>query len=199
MKYTITLLLTLLSTLVFSQNYPVQTVLKGDSVVILTTEQYRDIELLLDNQRNRVLLYQSDISNLKQEIDSLNIKLVDVETNNDSLNNVIENRFSDYDSLLLKYKTVESWLYNVSVDNAYLYYSYRENTIMSIDLSSYTLDGYYWSGGFLLSRRGPAIDDMEWKKCNRLYPQEPELGWELRYREKWRPIVIKFPYKIELP
>jgi hypothetical protein len=184
---------------VFSQNYPVQTVLKGDSVVILTTEQYRDIELLLDNQRNRVLLYQSDISNLKQEIDSLNIKLVDVETNNDSLNNVIENRFSDYDSLLLKYKTVESWLYNVSVDNAYLYYSYRENTIMSIDLSSYTLDGYYWSGSFLLSRRGPAIDDMEWKKCNRLYPQEPELGWELRYREKWRPIVIKFPYKIELP
>jgi hypothetical protein len=40
--------------------------------------------------------------------------------------------------------------------------------------------------------------DSEWKKNNILYPQEPGIGWELNYKEKWRPVVVKYPYKIKL-
>jgi hypothetical protein len=53
------------------------------------------------------------------------------------------------------------------------------------------------SGNFALVRIGTSYEDSESKNYNRLYPQEPELGWELYYKEKWRPVVIKFPYKIK--
>lgn len=197
MKNILTLLFTLISFLTLSQNYPVQTKLKGDSVVILTTEQYRDIELLLSNQRDRVNGYKNDqeisdywISLQEKEIDSLK-NIVD------SLDLLVKTKLSNYDSLELKIKTIEDWLYNSAVDNAYLYYSHRDTTIMSIDLSGYALYGSKFSGSLTVVRRGFASEDEEWKKCNRLYPQEPDLNWQLKYREKWRPVVVEFPYKIK--
>lgn len=197
MKNILTLLFTLISFLTLSQNYPVQTKLKGDSVVILTTEQYRDIELLLSNQRDRVNGYKNDqeisdywISLQEKEIDSLK-NIVD------SLDIVVKTKLYNYDSLELKIKTIEDWLYNSAVDNAYLYYSHRDTTIMSIDLSGYALYGSKLSGSLTVVRRGFASEDEEWKKCNRLYPQEPDLNWQLKYREKWRPVVVEFPYKIK--
>jgi hypothetical protein len=197
MKNILTLLFTLISFLTLSQNYPVQTKLKGDSVVILTTEQYRDIELLLSNQRDRVNGYKNDqeisdywISLQEKEIDSLK-NIVD------SLDLLVKTKLSNYDSLELKIKTIEDWLYNSAVDNAYLYYSHRDTTIMSIDLSGYALYGSKFSGSLTVVRRGFASEDEEWKKWNRLYPQEPDLNWQLKYREKWRPVVVEFPYKIK--
>jgi hypothetical protein len=197
MKNILTLLFTLISFLTLSQNYPVQTKLKGDSVVILTTEQYRDIELLLSNQRDRVNGYKNDqeisdywISLQEKEIDSLK-NIVD------SLDIVVKTKLYNYDSLELKIKTIEDWLYNSAVDNAYLYYSHRDTTIMSIDLSGYALYGSKFSGSLTVVRRGFASEDEEWKKWNRLYPQEPDLNWQLKYREKWRPVVVEFPYKIK--
>ena len=69
---------------------------------------------------------------------------------------------------------------------------------MSIDLSSYFFIGNRRTGNFSLVRRGPVSQDNEWKKCNILYPQEPGINWELNYKEKWRPVVTKYPYKIKL-
>ena len=204
MKNILTLLFTLISFLTLSQNYPVQTKLKGDSVVILTTEQYRDIELLLSNQRDRVNGYKNDqeisdywISLQEKEIDSLKKLLSSKKNIVDSLDLLVKTKLSNYDSLELKIKTIEDWLYNSAVDNAYLYYSHRDTTIMSIDLSGYALYGSKFSGSLTVVRRGFASEDEEWKKWNRLYPQEPDLNWQLKYREKWRPIVVEFPYKIK--
>lgn len=197
MKNILTLLFTLISFVTLSQNYPVQTKLKGDSVVILTTEQYRDIELLLSNQRDRVNSYKDDISLQEKEIDSLK-EILSIKTNTvDSLDLLVKTKLSNYDSLETKIKTIENWLYNSAVDNAYLYYSHRDTTIMSIDLSGYALYGSKFSGSLTVVRRGFASEDEEWKKCNRLYPQEPDLNWQLKYREKWRPVVVEFPYKIK--
>lgn len=197
MKRTLTLLFTIMSFFTLSQNYPVQTILKGDSVVILTTQQYRDIELLLDNQRNRVSSYKNDITEQEKQIDSLTCVIDDKMKQIDTLNLVMSRKLSSYDSLQSRNTTIEHWLYEASVDNAYLYYSYRDSTIMSIDLSSYMLIGNRRSGNFSLARMGTTYQDSEWKNYNRLYPQEPDLGWELYYREKWRPVIIKFPYKIK--
>ena len=198
MKNVITLLFTIISFLSLSQNYPVQTKIKGDSVVIMTTEQYRDIELLLSNQRYRVNDYKKDISIQEKIIDSLtevcNRRVYVI----DSLDTVIKHKFYTYDSLQNKVNTIERWLYTASVDNSYLYYSYLDTTIMSVDLSSYLFIGNRRSGNFSLVRRGPVSQDSEWKKNNILYPQEPGIGWELNYKEKWRPVVVKYPYKIKL-
>ena len=197
MKNILVLLFTLISFLTLSQNYPIQTKLKGDSVVILTTEQYRDAELLLSNQRSRVDSYKSDILLQEKLIDSLRNQLEEKTNLADSLDILVKRRFSNYDSLETKIKTIEDWLYNSAVDNAYLYYSHRDTTIMSIDLSGYALYGNKMYGSLWVERRGEASEDAEWKKWNRLYPQEPDLNWQLKYREKWRPVVVEFPYKIK--
>lgn len=198
MKKTLILLFTLLSFSIWCQNYPVQTLLKGDSVIIMTTEQYRNIELLLDNQRYRVNGYKEDISIQKKLIDSLTEVCDRRVYVIDSLDNGIKRNFSSYDSLQAKVNTIEHWLYSASVDNTYLYYSYSDTTIMSIDLSSYFFIGNRRTGNLSLVRKGPVSENSEWKKWNILYPQEPLTGWELYYREKWRPVVVKYPYKIKM-
>jgi hypothetical protein len=198
MRYIITLLFAIISFLSLSQNYPVQTKLKGDSVVIMTTEQYRDIELILSNQRYRVNGYKEDISIQEKIIDSLtkvcNRRVYAI----DSLDTVIKHKFYTYDSLQSKINVIERWLYTSSINNTYLYYSYSDTTVMSIDLSSYFFIGNRRTGNFSLVRRGPVSQDSEWKKYNILYPQEPGINWELNYREKCRPVVTKYPYKIKL-
>lgn len=197
MKNILTILFTFITFITLSQNYPIQTKLKGDSVVILTTEQYRDTELLLSNQRDRVDSYKSDISLQDKEIDSLKNLLCEKMRIVDSLDLLVKTKFYNYDSLETKIKTIENWLYNSAVDNAYLYYSYKNSNIMSIDLSGYALYGSKFYGSLWVERRGEASEDEQWKKWNRLYPQEPDLNWELKYREKWRPVVVEFPYKIK--
>jgi hypothetical protein len=164
----------------------------------MTTEQYRNIELLLDNQRYRVNGYKEDISIQKKLIDSLTQVCDRRVYVIDSLDNGIKRNFSSYDSLQAKVNTIEHWLYSASVDNTYLYYSYSDTTIMSIDLSSYFFIGNRRTGNLSLVRKGPVSENSEWKKWNILYPQEPVTGWELYYSEKWRPVVVKYPYKIKM-
>ena len=198
MKKTLIILFTLLSFSVCCQNYPVQTLLKGDSVIVMTTEQYRNIELLLSNQRYRVNGYKEDILIQEKLIDSLTEVCDRRVYVIDSLDNGIKRNFSSYDSLQTKVNTIEHWLYRTSIDNSYLYYSYSDSSIMSIDLSSYFFIGNRRTGNFSLVRKGPVSENSEWKKWNMLYPQEPVTGWELYYREKWRPVIIKYPYKIKM-
>ena len=76
MKQLLTLLVITLSFLSLSQNYPVQTILKGDSVVIYTVEQNEDIEILLANQRSRVAFYKNNIAKQQAVIDSLNLEMI---------------------------------------------------------------------------------------------------------------------------
>ena len=45
-------------------SYPIQTVLKGDSVIILTKRQSNEVDLLIENQKLRIQNYKSDIKNL---------------------------------------------------------------------------------------------------------------------------------------
>ena len=181
----------------YSQNnYPIQTVLKGDSVIIMTTEQYQNLELISDNQKARIRSMKSQIDDLNKIFDTLNNEIAIKSDSLNEIKGIIEIKLSDYDSLTSRIKDVENFLYYTSIDNAYIYYSYTDSTIMLIDLSSYILIGNRRTGNFSLVRRGTSDEDAEWKKCNRLYPQEPKSGWELYYKKRCRPVVLKFPYQI---
>ena len=182
----------------YSQNnYPIKTILKGDSVIIMTTEQYQNLELISDNQKARIILMKSQIGNFSKMVDSLNNEIIIKADSLNTVNYLIKIKLSDYDSLSNKIKFIENFLYYTSIDNAYMYYSYTDSIIMLIDLSSYIFIGNKRTGNFSLVRRGTSDEDDEWKKFNRLYPQEPEFRWELYYKEKWRPAVLRFPYQIK--
>jgi hypothetical protein len=187
----------LISFSIFSQKYPVQTTIKGEDVVILTLDQYEGIELILNNQKARNNYYKEDIIKKNKFIDSISLLINDKMCIIDSLDYQIRKKLSDYDSLNSKILYYESWLYERSVSNSYMYYSYSESTIKFIDLSSYIIIGNRRSGNFSLARRGPTSEDEEWKKYNKIVKEEPIYNWENNYKEMWRPRVITFPYKIK--
>ena len=58
--------------LLHGQNsYPIQTILKGDSVVIYTTDQSNDLNLTIENQRFLSSTYKTKLEDYSKKIDSL--------------------------------------------------------------------------------------------------------------------------------
>ena len=196
--------------LLSQQAYPIQTILKGDSVVIYTVEQNEDIELLLANQRSRVAFYKNNITKQQAVIDSLNLEMIKQQTKQqavidsiqaiaDDLQFTLKNKFSNYDSLQQRYDSVSTWLYNTASSNAIIYYSYEKSTVVAIDLASYIIVGHKRTGNFSIARRGPVSDDVYWKNYNREQRDEPNEDWLTYYKEKWRPVTFQFPYLIPQP
>lgn len=197
-------------TLLSQQTYPIQTILKGDSVVIYTVEQNDDIEILLANQRSRVAFYKNNIAKQQAVIDSLNLVMVKQQAKQqaiidsmqhvaDDLRFTLKNKFGNYDSLQQRYDSVNTWLYNTASSNAIIYYSYTNSTVMAIDLASYIIVGHKRTGNFSIARRGPVSDDPYWKNYNREIKDEPNADWLTYYKEKWRPVTFQFPYQIPQP
>ena len=210
MKQLLTLLVITLSFLSLSQNYPVQTILKGDSVVIYTVEQNEDIEILLANQRSRVAFYKNNIAKQQAVIDSLNLEMIkqqakqqividSIQAVADGLRFTLKNKFSNFDSLQQRYDSVSTWLYNTASSNAIIYYSYENSTVVAIDLASYIIVGHRRTGNFSIARRGPVSDDPYWKNYNREQKDEPNADWLTYYKERWRPVTFQFPYQIPQP
>jgi hypothetical protein len=210
MKQLLTLLVITLSFLSLSQNYPVQTILKGDSVVIYTVEQNEDIEILLANQRSRVAFYKNNIAKQQAVIDSLNLEMIkqqakqqtvidSIQAVADGLQFTLKNKFSNFDSLQQRYDSVSTWLYNTASSNAIIYYSYENSTVVAIDLASYIIVGHRRTGNFSIARRGPVSDDPYWKNYNREQKDEPNADWLTYYKERWRPVTFQFPYQIPQP
>lgn len=173
-----------------NKNYPIQTIFKGDSVVIMSTDQFQSLNILIETQRSINQNYREDLINSEKKIDSLEDLRVKEGLYLDSL----LQSFRARDSVYIKLRTIESWLYSSAVDNAYIYYSWKDSTIKRVDLGAYEVYGNRTSGKLSFVRRGTNDQSAEWKWCNLRYPQEPEPGWELKYSEDIRPIVTNFPY-----
>lgn len=210
MKRLLTILIITLSFVSLSQNYPVQTILKGDSVVIYTVEQNEDIEILLANQRSRVAFYKNNIAKQQAVIDSLNLVMIQQQAKQqtiidsiqrvaDDLRFTLKNKFSNFDSLQQRYDSVSTWLYNTASSNAIIYYSYEKSTVVAIDLASYIIVGHKRTGNFSVARRGPVSDDEYWRNYNREQKDEPNADWLTYYKEKWKPVIFQFPYQIPQP
>lgn len=184
-----------LNFVIFSQNsYPIQTILKNDSVVIYTLEQSKDIDLMLENQRalnkgykEKNELYLSEIDSLKRNIETQKIIL-------DSL--ILVNR--NIDSLQDRIETIERWIVRSSIDNIYLYMSWQDNKIKGIDMTVYEFRANYQTGNFKMVRRGNNDELSSWKFANYHKKESPEIGWEIKYWEENRPIVLDLPFNIKI-
>jgi hypothetical protein len=176
--------------------YPIQTQLKGDSVVILTKKQSDNINLLIENQKIRIQKYKTEIK-LVNDTNTLlinDIKIKDSIINHlDSLLIVQNNH---YDSLISKIDTLENWILSLSIDNGYLYYSWQDSTVKVIDLSLYMLVSHKKTGNYSLITRGEATNIDYWKQMNLIKEESPEISWELNISPKYKPRIVLFPYKL---
>jgi hypothetical protein len=195
----------LTSYLYSQQTYPLQTILKGDSVVIYTVEQNQDIELILTNQRNRVNLYKNSIIEQERIIDSLNSELQknkiitdSVMAICDSLQQFIQKEFVECRDLKTRFIETQKWLLNTAIDNAFLFYSHKKSTIMAIDLAPYMFGYRTKYGSFYLVRRGTVDEDNIWRQRNRTDFEEIDEHWFDYFNKKWKPNLIQFPYQIKI-
>ena len=167
----------MVSSLSFSQSrYPLQTIIDGDSVVILTKAQADTINAIFDSQKARIAKFKED-TKVKDSIIAIRDTLLVYYTNR-----VVEYR-TIVDNVILKddrLDTVLAWLYSRSIEGAWIYYSYADKEVVAVDLSDYVVRKDNYTGDLLFYKRTedcPA-DNKE---------KEPEKGWQFDIARPSRP------------
>ncbi len=151
----------LLQVLALTQ-YPIQKVINGDSVVIMTTQQGRDINIKFEKQKKK-------IGELNRQIDSL--KQLVTTSEKETLYVTEKTNQYYYESKVLKLDTLEHWLHNVAAQSSLVFYF--EGQIVAIDLSEFSLKNIY-KGGFHFVRRKP-----RYLKEGTSDNDQPVRKWEL--------------------
>jgi hypothetical protein len=128
---------TLISSVSWAQ-YPIQTIFKGDSVVILTLKQSDDINTLIDEQAILIELYERQIDVLNMKIGAMNKELT-------KMDSVASYHRSISDSVGKENVTLMDSIWNWSLGPSLIYSQYPDDSTMYIlDLSRYylTTDDY---------------------------------------------------------
>lgn len=133
----------------FSQSrYPLQTIINGDSVVILTKGQADTINDIFESQKQKI----ADTKQLIHFKDSLL-------NHQDSLLRVTNFALVQYDLLNAEYINtlmfldyIESWIYDRAKEGSWLYYSYDSTCIEAIDLSDYEVRKNDYTGAIFFYR-----------------------------------------------
>lgn len=154
--------------MIFSQsNYPLQTVINGDSVVILTKAQADTINAIFDNQRAKIARFKADVKTKDSIISIRDTMLIYYSTKVVEYRNVIDTRILNNDKL----DSITDWLYKRATEGAWIYYSYRDKKVVAVDLSNYVVRKDDYTGDLLFYRRTedcpPMKDD----------PKEPPTDW----------------------
>jgi septal ring factor EnvC (AmiA/AmiB activator) len=90
----------LLSTTILGQNkYPIQTIFKGDSVVVLSIKQSMDINKALETQKRIIREQARKITALNKTIDSLNKTIANIPNMLDSIQYVADTTYKWADDL----------------------------------------------------------------------------------------------------
>lgn len=164
-----------MNSLIFSQSiYPLQTVIKGDSVVILTKAQANEINKIFESQTTLISKYKKEIAYK----DSLLL----VQSN-------IINTYTFNEEIRQRLDLLEHWLLDASIKNVWLYYSWKDTLIYSVDLSQYYV------------RKDDHTGDIFFLRANEPFNQEknqeePPKGWENDFVKPKRPVVKKVPIKM---
>lgn len=171
-----------MTSLIFSQsNYPLKTVIKGDSVVILTVKQASDINNIFENQKAR-------ISALKKELEIKDSLIALKDTLLIQKIRVIDN--FTYDTVIAKrLDIIEHWLLNAGINSTWIYYSWKDTMLYAVDLSQYKVRKDDYTGDILFFRCEDAITPYEDK-------EEPQTGWETDIVKPRRPKVTQVPIKM---
>lgn len=183
----------LVTNAVYSQFlYPIVTTYKGDSIVILTTKQARDINSLLDKQHKRIQVEYVTVVTKVEKIDSLTKIIYKHKTIVDSIKiydsiKVVKIVQKAVDSLKVKLDTTINWINKVAVNNSFMYIDYCTNKLTVIDLNQNKYIGYFnpitGSLTFSRSKSKSKLDNYMYLNPNRIYNKSK------------RPKVYFYPYK----
>ena len=168
-----------MSNLIFSQSsYPLQTVIKGDSVVILTKEQARNINVIFESQKDKIAAYKIEIAykdSLIAAKDTLLIEKTEVISN------------FTYDTELQKrLDLLEHWMFHAAINNTWIYYSWADTLIYAVDLSQYYVRKDDYTGDIFFYRCEKPIDPETEQ-------EEPHKGWQKDFIKPKRPKVTVAP------
>jgi len=170
------------TSLIFSQsNYPLKTVIKGDSVVILTIKQADDINNIFENQKAKIAALRLELisrDSLIAERDTLLLEKTEV------INNFV------FDTVIAKrLDIIEHWLLDAGINSTWIYYSWEDSILYAVDLSQYKV------------RKDDYTGDLIFYRCEEIIlPYEdqvqPPKGWETDIVKPRRPRVTKVPIKM---
>lgn len=168
--------------MIFSQSpYPLKTVIKGDSVVILTVAQADEINKIFDNQKAKIALLRKELETRDSLIavkDTLLIEKV----------RVIDN--FTYDTVIAKrLDIIEHWLLDAGINSTWIYYSWKDTMLYAVDLSQYYVQKDDYTGDIYFYRCPMQV--LPYEKH-----EEPPKGWETDIVKPRRPRVTQVPIKM---
>jgi hypothetical protein len=170
----------MVTSLTLSQsNYPIQTIINGDTVVILTKSQADEINVIFESQ--------------KSKIDTLKKQLTSSRAQNKELNSQVNTLTLFYDSIAKRLDTLNHWLYWSAIDNVWLYYSYEDSTIKIVNLSYYHVDLDPHTGNLFFINAPEEYRHKNYVNEQREKKESPPLRWESRIPERIRPNVTNVP------
>lgn len=156
------------SSLSFSQSrYPLQTVIDGDSVVILTKAQADTINAIFDSQKAKIAKFKQE-TKIKDSIISLRDTLLVFYTSRyTEYKTIIETQIIHEDRL----DTISEWLKQRAIEGAWIYYSFDNKHVVAVDLSDYAVRKDDYTGDLMFYKMHTA-EDREGKD-----DKEPPKGW----------------------
>ena len=168
-------------------NYPLKTIIKGDSVVILKVEQADEINIIFERQKKQLQDLKDTITILKKNViirDSVILNMTEIQQEKEDFDSTIAQRLD----------LIENWLYYSAIEGAWLYYSYQDSLIYRVDLSNYkvrkdnnTGDLYfYWCEEYDKDNMVDEFIDLR---------ESPILNWQKEIRRSRRPKVEVIPIK----
>ena len=171
-----------MTSLIFSQsNYPLKTVIKGDSVVILTVKQADDINNIFESQKAKIAALKLDIAIRDSLLALKEIQLIEK-------TQVIDNFV--FDTIIAKrLDIIEHWLLDAGINSTWIYYSWKDTMLYAVDLSQYKVRKDDYTGDLIFFRCEDVIIPYEDQ-------DEPPKGWETDIVKPRRPKVTKVPLKM---
>ena len=168
--------LTLLSFVGYGQ-YPIKTIFKGDSVIILTIQQSEKINEMLDKSSKSIKETSKKNKEYETEIEKLNEILSNQNAYIDSLSNLLLERWTCNEDI---YDSLWTWALGPSI----IYTLYPDDsTVYVMDLSHYYMTTYDF--GVILAR----MSDKEYLKYQAFisrYGLSEEAFWRFRNEMKIR-------------
>jgi hypothetical protein len=170
------ILIVLLPILGYGQ-YPIKTIFKGDSVIILTIQQSEKINEMLDKSSKSIKEASKRNKEYDEEIEKLNRTLSNQNAYIDSLSNLLLERWTCNEDI---YDSLWTWALGPSI----IYTLYPDDsTVYVMDLSHYYMTTYDF--GVILAR----MSDKEYVKYQAFisrYGLSEESFWRFRNEMKIR-------------
>ena len=165
-----------MSSLIFSQSsYPLQTVIKGDSVVILTKAQAKNINDIFESQKIKIASYKIELK-VKDSLiaikDTLLIQRIET--------------FNYNEELAKRLDLLEHWLLNAAINNTWVYYSWKDTLVYAVDLSQHYVRKDDHTGDIFFYRYDEPVNTEEDQ-------EEPHKYWYTDIIKPKRPKVTLAP------